>query len=732
MALKHFSQSNTLVFSVISPGGDSLAKDLDSMESEDSTQSFIDSTFEKKYVYDIKALDNIRLAYFVSYKNQTPQYSLHETGDPHEERVEINEAHPLSILSKSYENSLRDRKSINIEEMLNAKSIYKNAQEIFDVAYRLYREGKPLYQKSMEKFRNFLRDPLCLCGAILGKMDIEEESFASPLIDSKQFVKPQAPSIPFLLAPLPADVEQNMYALTAGDSAPQSSSLVRASENDTPRAMPALSETEVWYQEQVPRMHSLMVQNKNGAVTQSFLQVLKERVQTREKRELTKAEFLYFCLSELPFFNNPVTRSLAEYVFAREKGATLKPSKDDIKQLREEYYPFILLQCMTTIGNLQANIEGVRTLVKEIQRGANKHAPKIFIANCSLSDIYAGSEERQRRFESLMKNLNPFHHRQRRAFSVGLCVIPKVPFGNGEQESDFFASSETSLSLLDLAGDTRTADIQLRPLNDATTFGDCVRFLRFLSKQEIGVMTLVSTDKDLSYLSERELDPDQGEVAALAQMFKEQLDDYARMHASFCVPDATFLPAFTVGMGDRKIRIPAIPVKAAFLVGALLIRNDQPEILRAILPHFSEDIQEQPGVGIGPEVLYEEKQLQEEFPQLFEIERMGASDMDVEIVEFFLKRSTSTRCSYSFLHHARQKPIALQLCNTLAADERGRAVPVSRVRSEDYLKTLRMLHPEKDEEFWEEALHEKTKMEDENDALVFSDRRRKLINALHL
>ncbi len=716
ISVEHFCPSNALVFSVVSPGDHSLAKDLDLLSQnrdEFSTQSFISDVFAKKYLYDQEKLKSIPAKYFV--REDFAGYSLDRKSERDVEVV-INEAHPLHSLIRKYEEAIAEGKGISsVDDLVNTKEIYKRAQEFFDGAYELFMSGNSLYKKSVSKLQSLLLDPLCLSAVILGRSDIDREDVEFNKLDAPSELKELKE--PFPLAPI-ADDDPRILAISAPEES--SSALSVCEEKGKEQGV------ELWYQRNFPRIKSCIVDEK-APLSKALAKVLIEEIKTRPVAKATKAEFLYICLSSLANFNNPLLRVMAQRVFLYdEEGTGNSGYEESISKIRDVYYPHLLKSCITTLGNLLSNIEGVRLLASQLENGGGDESPKVFISNCSLSDVLSGDEKRKESFFSLMKNLNPSHERQNRKYPIGFCIVPKVEFSSGGSVSSSQEDEEDGLDLL-MGLSNNSTKVSHRKVPDGASFLDLKELIGFITREDLGVMVMVSPERTNLMVTREALDADRGGVGSFVDELSRQLPAESSRNLSVCIPDATLIPKLSIQMEEVCYEIPPIPLKGAFLASSILMRNDQYRSIKKRIGRDHHDkVQRQPGVNVGPELKTKSgESFVSAYPQLFELDTMSSIDIDAEAMDFlFDGRFSSDDNHYTFLHQATGKSIAMLSCNTLAVDRDGRPVPVNKVRNESYVKGLRLVN-RGDE--WEKLFSEKR---DNRNSLVWMNDATEFLNKI--
>jgi hypothetical protein len=728
MKFSHFSHCNTLVFSIINPGGDSLASDLEKMKDGDA-QAFISKIFSKKYVYNPDMLRKMSLRYFVTFDDEgSIGYSLTKKGDGHQGReveIEVNEAHPLHLLVKKYEQHLAVGQELDPSSIINTKEVYKKAQELFDKSYRLYAEDE-FYDNSLGKFRSLLKDPMCFTAAILGKYECEQAVQVQPNSGLKG--QPVQPEIPFPLAPLPIaddplatnanpslDAE---YALPQGETSAGQTAL--ATQENTALSVRTIdSDRGKWLKSNFEQIKALKVQGQTAV--EAFETIIMEELKRQGKQLMDKIDFLYYCLSDHVSFSNDLVRGLAEVTFIDAK-EPFQEYEQNIAILRDKFYPYILSLCMSKLGNLLSNIHGLRLLIDEVSGGKKlRFRPKIYVTNCSLSDFYQNSDQIKDNFHSLLVNLNPKYGLQNRETPIGLTVIPKISINPSATRTD---GQKKFLPTLKLSPSTKNS-ISHFVIDDVAEFSDLKEFIQFTTDSKLGIMHFVSLDKAQVNLNMSNFDPDAGNIELFANELEKQ-DEEFRKHVSICIPDATFLPEMVIN-GQGVVQ--PIPIKGAFLVAAVLIRNDQPELLQERVPNEKHAVQFQPGIGIGPDVIYSGKEMKNIFPRLFETNLMSAVNMNMEVITY-LTKDKGKDCRYSFLHQAQKRPVTLLICNTVGRRENGSPIPVCEVRVDDYITVLKEFNPSIISTEWKKFCQDKTKNSDGIQALCLEDIKTRLINAI--
>jgi hypothetical protein len=592
------------------------------------------------------------------------------------------------------------------DTIINVKDTYKRAQELFNNAYRYYLDGKNKARASATKsFTNLLKDPLCLLAAFLGRTEIDQQSSAIKPGANSRVDKdlPKLDSYPF--GPLPAltyiPEKDDVKSADQKKLLPNKSSKTSATKGElieVDNKSKALSETVAQVKNENTFYLQLRQEIEQAGPSSELYPVMMKMMEGR-KEKLSKEEFLYLCFSGLPswFITNESMSMLLKYILFG--GESTKDAEPMLQMVKEKLFPALLGQFITLIGALMSNISGVQNIASQFEGKDLGNSPQLFITNCSLSDIYENKEYKLY-FQSILKNLNTTYTEQNRHHPVGFCVIPSVSF---DSDFDDDTVEDDHSALFEHGGVHEQVDVKIHDLGDSAKFSHTIEHLKFCADNSLKVMHLVSHSRSLTLLTQKAFE--QGsDLKSFTTALKNNLKNSEILsYVSVCIPDSTLLPSLQYSTGEIQHKIPAMPIKGAFLVAAILMRNDQSEILKQLLPREVAYIQTgQPGVNIGPETIWKGARLVDLFPHLFQLPKIhSAIDYDVEVMDKLLKDDAISSNCYSFLVQARSRDILLRTANTLAVDGGGAPIMLSDIRRKAYLEDLKRLFPRIPQADWD-------------------------------
>jgi hypothetical protein len=384
----------------------------------------------------------------------------------------------------------------------------------------------------------------------------------------------------------------------------------------------------------------------------------------------------------------------ADIPFANEDA--LKEKCEQTKLL----LPEIILSQLLTAGNLISNIHGVEYITNVFDKNKKvSKKPNIFMANCSLSKIYA-KEETKRKFESVLWNLNPTNKDVDPSRKISICVFPKVSFKGDDDETNPIPAVWES-------DDEQADESTSQEIGDETGFSDFAEYLEYCSQKDLKIMNFISLDQELADLRDTAFDDNnENSLTHFVKKLRNKVSAESLKHVSICIPDSIFLPSLEYNFFGKISKTAVISIKGAFMVASIVMRNDHYEIIKVLLKNnvknkgYTAYIQRQPGIGIGPDKTWREKILSESFAELFEFEDISTYRLDQEIMDELFNKDTLQNNTYSFLHHSKGKKIKLKSFNTAYTDDNDRPVSVNSVRVEDYLKMILELNNSlTDEEF---------------------------------
>jgi len=667
MSLEDFNNTNrALVFGVFKPGEESLADRLESWDGV-SGPDFIQKQFAA-CKYDHRALENMEVVFYFKYKEypdgrQKGCYSLEK--DAHGVKIRLNEHHPLHELIKSYRKLADEAGALMVEakglSLIDGASLRSKGRELFQKTLRAFeKKDNELFQKRREDLLNFFHDPLCLSGALL---DVLEALHGRAAAQNHPRRSGSLPESPLIDIPIPSRIRDQILEKKHLPTLPQveGSPAPAALPGATGGALALVSRPEE-RNLTVPELWK-RIQNDGRWEEDKYLptiyrEAFKEHLKPGNAETLDLRRFLLFCLSDdhLSEWFDQLSLILIDGWSAQQEAEASRRIDGEEPDIWRARFNGLLKVELSTVGGLLANIEGL----KVISRTCAHARPEIFLPNCSLSDIYKNKEIRVK-FEHILKNLNPDPSKDshgNHGHRIGLCIIPRVIFSIGDTES--------ALDNDNIFGDDEPTAVKAEDLGDGAEFGHFCEFLEFCDKEKLRIMTLVSSGLDLPVhrIEEKIFDKDEKQTPAyLLSKLEARLgeDKSPLKHLTVCLPDKIFINELEFSFG---VKTPMILLKGAFLVAAVVMRNDSPEELRRLLGQDSQYVREQPGVAIGPQVEWKGRKLFDSHKPLFTLPYV-VSDIstDVHILERLLDPNVAHAC-YSFLRHERDQKVALQLFNT--------------------------------------------------------------------
>ena len=329
--------------------------------------------------------------------------------------------------------------------------------------------------------------------------------------------------------------------------------------------------------------------------------------------DITKQRFLHFCIADKKLILSKSFVDILSYIFAD----IAFTNDNDLKQKCEQtksLLPEIILSQLLTAGNLISNIHGAEYITNVFDKNKKvSKKPNIFMANCSLSKIYA-KEETKRKFESVLLNLNPTIKGQDSSRRISICVFPKVNFKGDEDETDISSAVWES-------DDEQSDESSSQEIGDETGFSDFTEYLEYCSQNDLKIMNFISLDKELVDLRDTAFDNNnENSLTHFVKKLRSKVSAESLKHVSICIPDSIFLPSFEYNIFGKISKTAVISIKGAFMVASIVMRNDHYEIIKVLLKNnvknkgYTTYIQRQPGIGVGPDKTWRKRFYRKDLP----------------------------------------------------------------------------------------------------------------------
>jgi hypothetical protein len=269
---------------------------------------------------------------------------------------------------------------------------------------------------------------------------------------------------------------------------------------------------------------------------------------------------------------------------------------------------------------------------------------------------------------------------------IGLCIIPKINYSeyNPDDSLEFSFDNEPQKS-----------DKNIDDLGDATEFEHFIEHLKFCENNPDGssirMMNLVSLNHDfpVSILTQKVMED--YNVMDFIRQIENSAGNESLKHVSLCIPDKIFMNNMDFDFSGCRINTKLITIKAAFLVAAIVMRNDSVTKIRQIVgPDNKKYVQnDEPGVSIGPETYWkDDKKMNQSLAGLFELSDVSSDlDMDAGILSVIQNDDDRKYSCFSLLYHEKLKPVTLRVFNTAYwTDANSIYYSVNMIRTRDYLQ----------------------------------------------
>jgi hypothetical protein len=682
--MKQIKTNRAIVFGVFRPGDSEKALDKVLADSDDPPNVFVEKHLKDFKINSQNLKKEICGKIFLR-SDETgflSGYAL-ARNSIHDIEIELNDHHPLTQFIKKYQAGVQiggifsDMLSSTKLDSFNWEQLRNKGRELFNQALRNYQNKKDKkFEESRNLFLNFFRDPLCLWGAYLGTIT----TYFAPT-DKIKLPGDTGTTEDFLLPLLPP-ITKNQVVQDDIKSLPDMSSindeLVR--DNDVTASVPAI------YQEH--KQSEMMVSLRKDIETDprrtnpNYLPVASKKILeqlniTRDKME--PEPFLQLCLSDdrLMTYYDRLADILIDGYY--EKSGNVHLVMPEMVDEWKSVFSKLLDREFRTVGSLLASIEGLRILAKAFEGVTQDGRPDIIVPNCSLSKLYENDDIRSK-FQKLLAQCN--NSQGSLAEYIGICVIPRINYTDyspDEAQYDYDLEESTPQNQ------------KVNDLGDATDFSHLVEHLKFCEGSNNGspirMMNLVSLQNDLPVSELTRESFEEHNIMDFIKQIENSAGKEALKHISLCIPDKIFMNKMTLDFCGWHINTQLITIKAAFLVAAIVMRNDSVTKLRQIVGAENKRYvqNDEPGVAVGPQTHWKDGQMNKYFSDLFELADVHSDlDMDAGILAIHNSDDKKYSC-FSLLYHEKRKPIALQVFNTAYWADNF-YYSVNMIRTRDYLQ----------------------------------------------
>lgn len=684
--------NKAIIFGVYDPDGITLAEALDEWNhNETSANNFIDEKMKLFYknVRDFKQTNPVVYAIY-SKEGSFREYSIRKLSSStfESDKIELQDYHPLQKWISQFQAAIAENGLVGASESmqgttpLNLTTVRNTAVELFQTTYRLYKANKTKdFIEARQNLLNFFSDPACLFAALLGAIlnDTKEKLPNNIASDSQSFPSIDLPLLPPITQTPIIETQATLLLAGESESLPEESTSSNALSiiNGNSDSSVTIQDT-IQYIKNLPARFlaakELIIQKSPD---REFLTNVRSHIGKDILHE-SETHFLMFCLSDhklLERFSelsailiDPKDYIAHSFQNGQDRTEKIKETSDKICSL--------LLQELAVVGNLIRNVEGLKTITAAFPKTCGD-IPRMLIPNCSLSDLYE-TDARRDKFNKVMIALNgPESILSDR---IGIAILPSISTLSDQDESDEFHWDDDATQ-----NPTET-------LGDDTRRSDLLKFLTTVGQEQLNIMSFFSLKLDVpvnKLVNKYFNRGDEGfyEFAIDLQNRKKNSPEDLK-NAALCLPDKLIFNDCKIKLTEDcggELNMPALTLKGAFQVAALVIRNDSAEALKALLPNQQSLIKDQAGVVIGPDIAIKDKNLKDKFPTLFELDSM-TSDMNID--SDILQQVDNQGC-YCFLQHTKGKPVQLRTFNTLHLEtgDITRHTTVNEVRTGSYLRT---------------------------------------------